>query len=122
MRLQPTCQQDPVATRPTRRLRHLQPADHGRPGRGEHAVSLSLMTGSIHPVTGKPSLPDGGLRRGSRGEVVRWLQRRLNKIAGPRGHGALEGKQLAIDGVFGANTEKVVKSFQAHWKLVDDGV
>jgi hypothetical protein len=104
-------------------IRHVHSAEtNAGPWLGGHAVSLSLMTGSVHPVSGKPGLPDGGLRRGSRGEVVRWLQRRLNKIAGPHGHGALQGKQLAIDGVFGSNTEKVVKSFQAHRKLADDGV
>jgi peptidoglycan hydrolase-like protein with peptidoglycan-binding domain len=53
---------------------------------------------------------------------VKWLQRRLNKIAGRRGHGVLGGKPLATDGVFGALTEKVVKVFQDHRGLATDGV
>jgi peptidoglycan hydrolase-like protein with peptidoglycan-binding domain len=87
---------------------------------GGRAVRLAL--GPVNPVVGKPGLPRGGLRRGSSGERVKWLQRRLNTIAGPRGHGALGGKPLAVDGVFGEKTEKVVKVFQAHRGLAADGV
>lgn len=83
---------------------------------------VSLKAGPVHPVAGKPGLPRGGLHRGSSGQAVRWLQGRLNTIAGPRGHGALGGKPLAVDGVFGQRTEKVVKSFQAHRRLAADGI
>jgi Putative peptidoglycan binding domain len=84
--------------------------------------AVSLAAGPVNPVVGTPNLPAGGLRRGSRGELVKWLQRRLNKIAGPNGHGALGGKPLEVDGVFGEGTEKVVKAFQAHRGLAADGV
>jgi hypothetical protein len=84
--------------------------------------AIKVTTGSVVPVAGKPGLPAGGLRPGSRGDVVRWLQRRLNTIAGSRGHGALGGKQLAVDGVFGSATEKVIRSFQDHRNLAVDGI
>jgi hypothetical protein len=84
--------------------------------------AVILGTGSVNPVVGKPDLPGAGLRRGSSGELVKWLQRRLNKIAGPGGHGALGGKPLVTDGAFGEQTEKVVKAFQAHRGLAADGV
>lgn len=83
---------------------------------------VRLASGPVSPVAGKPSLPRGGLRRGSRGEVVKWLQRRLNKIAGRRGHGVLGGKPLGTDGIFDEQTEKVVKVFQDHRGLATDGV
>jgi Putative peptidoglycan binding domain/D-alanyl-D-alanine carboxypeptidase len=70
----------------------------------------------------RPDLPSGGLHRGSSGELVRWLQRRLNQFAGPRGHGVLGGRQLAVDGVFGEQTERVVKVFQTNRRLAADGV
>jgi Putative peptidoglycan binding domain/NlpC/P60 family len=55
-------------------------------------------------------------------EHVRLIQQRLNEVAGPKGHGVLGGKPLGTDGDFGANTEKVVKVFQRHRGLEDDGV
>jgi putative peptidoglycan binding protein len=84
--------------------------------------AVRLAAGPVSPVAGKPGRPRGGLRRGSRGELVKWLQRRLNRIAGPRGHGVLGGRALAVDGVFDERTEKVVKVFQAHRRLAADGV
>jgi hypothetical protein len=102
-------------------IRHARAAqtNHG-PWLGGRAASL--RAGPVSPVVGKPGFPRGGLRRGSSGELVKWLQRRLNKIAGSRGHGALGGKPLATDGVFGERTEKVVKVFQDHRHLIADGV
>jgi hypothetical protein len=89
---------------------------------GGHAVSLGLLAGPVSPVMGKPGLPRDGLRRGDSGEKVMWLQRRLNTIAGPRGHGALGGQPLAVDGSFGEKTEQVVKDFQTNRKLESTGV
>jgi hypothetical protein len=86
------------------------------------AVLIHGLASTADGRAERPSLPAGGLRRGSSGEVARWLQRRLNQLAGPRGHGVLGGRQLATDGVFGEQTEKVVKIFQAHRGLVADGV
>ena len=84
--------------------------------------AVRLGSGPVNPVVGKPTLPGGGLRRGSSGELVKWLQRRLNTIAGSRGHGALGGKPLVTDGAFGDRTEKVVKAFQTNRGLAADGV
>ena len=56
------------------------------------------------------------LRRGSRGEQVRLLQETLNEL--PAG-AALD---LKVDGVFGAETEKAVRQFQADHGLTVDGV
>ncbi len=85
-------------------------------------ASAAALVRNLPAMSGRPDLPAGGLRRGSSGEPVRWLQRRLNEIAGPRGHGDLGGKPLATDGVFGDLTEKVVKTFQAHRSLPASGV
>ena len=59
-------------------------------------------------------------KRPDDGHVV-VIQQRLNQIAGPRGHDVLGHKPLATDGDFGPNTEKVVKVFQQHRGLTDDG-
>jgi hypothetical protein len=53
---------------------------------------------------------------------VRAIQRRLNEIAGPRGHGLLGGRGLVVTGEFDQNTEKVVKAFQQHRGMEVDGV
>jgi peptidoglycan hydrolase-like protein with peptidoglycan-binding domain len=53
---------------------------------------------------------------------VRFLQQRLNALAGPRGHAVLGGKPLAVDGVFGPLTDKVVRAFQAQHRLEVDGI
>jgi hypothetical protein len=70
----------------------------------------------------KPPYPEDGLRRGSTGEPVRWLQGRLNEIAGAAGHGVLDGLPLALDGDFGPKTEMVVKVFQGHRGLQPTGI
>jgi len=85
------------------------------------ALARRLGLPVVGPI-GRPELPAGGLHRGSSGEPVRWLQRRLNHIAGSHGHNALGGRQLATDGVFGEQTETVVKVFQEHRGLAADGV
>ena len=53
------------------------------------------------------------LRRGSTGEDVVYLQRRLNGIG--FGH-------LVVDGIFGAATEEAVKKFQEQYGLTVDGI
>jgi hypothetical protein len=85
-------------------------------------ASATALARKLGLLAGRPDLPSGGLHRGSSGETVTWLQRRLNQVAGPRGHGVLGGRHLTTDGVFGEQTEKVVKIFQAHRELVADGV
>ncbi|MFI9345775.1 peptidoglycan-binding protein [Streptomyces sp. NPDC052773] len=55
---------------------------------------------------------DGILRRGSKGNAVKTLQKNLNTV--------LKTK-LVVDGDFGPATEKAVKDFQARYRLTVDG-
>lgn len=57
--------------------------------------------------------PDGVFSRGSRGEGVKWIQRRLNE----KGFSCGEA-----DGVFGARTLAALKNFQKANSLAADGV
>ena len=56
--------------------------------------------------------PSGLVKKGNKGESVRWVQFELNK------HGA----GLVVDGDFGNLTYKAVKNFQAKHNLVVDGI
>lgn len=47
-------------------------------------------------------VPSSNLKRGSKGETVKWLQSALNR----------KGADLEVDGIFGAKTEQAVKDFQ----------
>ena len=49
------------------------------------------------------TMPNDVLKRGSKGEGVKWLQCALNR----------KGANLTVDGVFGPATEKAVKDFQS---------
>jgi hypothetical protein len=90
---------------------------------GTPASAAALAHGlGAAPNGGRPALPPGGLHRGSAGAAVRFLQQRLNALAGPRGHAVLGGKPLAVDGVFGPLTDKVVRAFQAQHRLEVDGI
>lgn len=57
------------------------------------------------------------LKFGSKGNDVITLQQQLKKL----GFKGLKGKELSIDGDFGASTEYAVITFQKQKKLVDDG-
>ena len=61
----------------------------------------------------KPACPSKTLRRGSQGSEIKELQKCLNKVM---------SCGLNVDGIFGSNTYKAVKSFQRKYKLVVDGV
>ena len=54
-------------------------------------------------------VPSRILKKGTKGEDVKWLQQALSKRGYPVGN---------IDGIFGATTEKCVKQFQTD-KFVD---
>lgn len=72
-----------------------------------------FLTGIGAPAVGNPySVPTKTLKRGSRGNGVRWLQYALNE----RKYG------LIVDGDFGQKTEDAVKSYQAKRGLVVDGI
>lgn len=68
--------------------------------------------GSVGPKTRSMLLNVGLTRRGDRGHAVKGIQQLLN----------LRGKSLATDGIFGAGTEAVVKSFQRAQGLSADGI
>lgn len=57
--------------------------------------------------------PTTTLRKGAKGAAVRWLQWELNNDM---------GLSLVVDGIFGANTEKIVLQYQKEHGLVQDGV
>ena len=67
-----------------------------------------------------PTRPYPGvlLRRGSTGDDVSWVQTMLNTIAGVD----LSLPTLAVDGIFGAETERVVRQFQQNYGLDADGI
>jgi peptidoglycan hydrolase-like protein with peptidoglycan-binding domain len=56
--------------------------------------------------------PVARLRRGMRGDGVRWVQIQLNA----------KGYNLAVDGIFGEQTEKAVRDFQARSEILVDGI
>ena len=78
--------------------------------RWEHDLFLSGTEdkpgGNLYPV------PSKTLRKGSKGDDVRWLQYELNTL----------GYRLIIDGRFGVNTENAVKEFQHYNGLTVDGI
>jgi len=57
-------------------------------------------------------LTDSIIKKGSKGESVKWLQYELNT----------HGYKLAVDGDFGTKTEAAVKDFQKKYKLTVDGI
>ncbi len=63
--------------------------------------------------TGNPyAVPIKNIKKGSKGNDVRWLQYELNK----------RGYHLVCDGIFGAKTDEMVRAFQADSGLVPDGI
>jgi hypothetical protein len=78
------------------------------------------LSGGV-PGGGPPPFPGKVIKRGAKGPDVKRIQARLNQI-GKGKHGTLGGKPLQVNGIFGSDTEKVVKSFQKHRPpLVVDG-
>lgn len=53
------------------------------------------------------------IKNGSKGDAVKTLQQTLNKLM---------NSGLSVDGIFGAKTEQVVKTFQSQNNLVVDGI
>lgn len=63
--------------------------------------------------TGNPyAMPTKNIKKGARGNDVRWLQYELNR----------RGYHLVCDGIFGAKTDEAVRAFQADNGLVPDGI
>ena len=80
-------------------------------GKGDVVVATHGGAAAAQTV-GTYQVPTATLRRGSKGDGVKWLQTALNT----RGYG------LAVDGGFGAKTESAVRHFQAARGLAVDGV
>lgn len=59
--------------------------------------------------------PSRDLRRGSKGNGVRWVQWHLN-------FSGIAGDKLAVDGGFGVKTRAAVLKFQMTKKLTQDGI
>lgn len=79
----------------------------------------SIFINSTEVISGIPSSwPGYNLEIGSSGEKVRQMQNQLNVIAGSY---PLIPK-IAVDGVFGPNTEEAVRTFQQIFKLTPDGI
>ena len=57
-------------------------------------------------------IPARNLRRGDKGEDVKWLQQQLN----------IEGAGLAVDGAYGPVTEAAVREYQLRHGLTVDGI
>lgn len=83
---------------------------------------LNAIEGGTVPPSPQPQpQPDPGgapiLRRGSKGNDVRWVQERLNA------HSINDGRlRVVVDGDFGPATEKAVKFFQSDVHLAQDGI
>ena len=69
-------------------------------------------TVAVISVPSTNSDDDGYLKRGSKGNKVKELQTKLNKV----------GNNLVVDGSFGSATEKAVKEFQKKYNLTVDGI
>lgn len=63
------------------------------------------------PTTKVPTFP-GTVKRGSRGAAVRAYQSRLRA----------RGWRIAVDGIFGKDTERIVRAFQKEKRLIVDGI
>ncbi len=81
-------------------------------------VLIGLITGRFSPAA-FPAVRKPGvfpvLKRGSRGPAVRLLQEAIRVRLNP-------SPKLAVDGVFGPETEKAVRQFQRQEGLAADGV
>jgi peptidoglycan hydrolase-like protein with peptidoglycan-binding domain len=62
------------------------------------------------------NLGSRNLMRGMEGTDVELLQHLLNNLPDPM------GSKIAVDGVFGAETEAAVKKFQRYFNLTVDGI
>ncbi|MGE0488208.1 MAG: peptidoglycan-binding protein [Vulcanimicrobiota bacterium] len=103
----------PATAAPTSSNASWQPLDAGPPA--ARVANLALDDG-WHQVASSPKLelaPDQLLRRGSRGEEVKQLQRMLNEQT---------GANLEVDGVLGRDTEAAIRQLQEKRNLKLDGI
>ena len=75
--------------------------------------SSAAPAASASPSSGNPyTVPAGNLKKGSKGDGVKWIQWSLKQ----------KGYSLALDGDFGTNTDTSVRDFQKKSGLTIDGV
>ena len=67
---------------------------------------------NVQSVSNPYKLTVSIIKKGSKGESVKWLQYELNK----------HGYKLSVDGDFGVKTEAAVKDFQKNHGLIVDGI
>jgi hypothetical protein len=89
-----------------------------RRGKIVNFVQTKLAGGA--PPGSPPPFPGQIIKRGARGPNVKRIQARLNQI-GHGHHDDLHGRPLNVTGIFDEDTETVVKTFQRHRGLDDDG-
>lgn len=76
----------------------------------EHDLFLS---GAQEKRTGNPyAVPDKTVRKGQKGNAVRWVQYELTAA----------GYQIIVDGIFGPKTDACVRDFQLQHDLQVDGI
>lgn len=79
----------------------------------------NMYINSANQVAGVPSSwPGANLTNGSRGESVRQMQNQLNTVADV--YTAIP--KIAVDGVFGPQTEAAVRAFQETFGLPANGI
>ena len=83
------------------------------PKRKRRLIAFLLLAALLFALLAADITLAASLRRGSRGELVTQLQQKLKRWGYYTG---------AIDGVFGAGTEKAVKAFQRKVGLTADGI
>lgn len=90
---------------------HAEPVPAPAPG-GDNRPEQRPPPGGAAPNPTGPRYPNVPLKQGSRSTSVRRVQERLRAL----------GWDVGVDGLFGAETDRVVKAFQRRKNLVDDGV
>lgn len=80
----------------------------------DYSLVTSIVSGNSSTSTTTPTTTKNYLTVGDKGDAVKTLQTKLNKV----------GYKLDVDGIYGDNTLKAVKSFQTKYKkeLEVDGV
>ena len=79
----------------------------------DYDIKESIPSNEISYKGNNPyTMSSGLIKRGQRGEGVKWLQWELNE----------SGYNIEIDGIFGSDTYNAVKKFQKSCKITVDGI
>ena len=87
------------------------------------AMPLSASAANYSPNWKQYPTPTVTLKRGAKGNNVKWLQCAINDliINGDKNGKKLNTTKLDVDGSFGPGVEKAVKKFQSSYSLTADG-